>query len=159
MTFRVRRLSDNLSDPARVGGDMTAGRGTRDYLVDSPTAVAQAVLTRLLLWQGEWWLNLEAGTPWLQQVLGQTPARAVPQAVIRDRILQTPYVTRIDDFTTSFDRTTRALTVSAKVETAFGPVTEAPAGAVMSPSGAVVMPLIRQYAENLRYDWQRQIPR
>ena len=47
MTFRYRRLADNLADPLKVGGDMTFGRGGQCFLVDNPTAVAQAVLTRL----------------------------------------------------------------------------------------------------------------
>lgn len=54
--FRYRRLDWNIPDPQRVGGDMVWGHGDRDMLVDSPTAVAQAVLTRLKLWQGEWFL-------------------------------------------------------------------------------------------------------
>lgn len=34
-------------------------------------AVRQAILTRLQLWQGEWWENLNLGLPMFQKILGQ----------------------------------------------------------------------------------------
>lgn len=142
MTFRYRALTDSISGSSNItGGDMTFGRGARNFLVDSPLAVAQAVLTRLKLWQGEWFLDLAAGTPWLQQVLGKPRGPGSPDAAIRARITGTPFVTRLTDYASSYTATTRSFTVSGKITTAFGPVTVAPAGALMSPSGALVMPL------------------
>lgn len=141
MTFRYRRLSDNLADPERVGGDMCFGHGAADFLVDDPAAVAQAVLTRLQLWAGEWWLNLAEGTPWLQQILAHPPGGNVPDSAIRARILGTPFVTGLTDYASFYDPTTRSFTVSAKVTTAFGAVTSAPPGAAISPSGALVINL------------------
>jgi len=65
MTLRVRAL-----DPAT--GDYQIFRGVAsEFLVDSPEAVRQKVQTRLLLFQGEWFADLGAGTPWLQQILGR----------------------------------------------------------------------------------------
>jgi hypothetical protein len=143
MTFRYRRLSDNLADPLRVGGDMTFGRSDRDFLVDSPTAVAQAVYTRLRLWQGEWFLNLLEGMPWMQQVLVHSAGSGVPDAAIRARILGTPFVTSIEDYSSFWEPTNRLFTVTCKLWTAFGPVTEAPGGgAIMSPSGNLIMPCV-----------------
>jgi hypothetical protein len=140
MVFRVRRMSFNLNDPQRVGGDMTFGRGYADFLIDSPAAVAQCVLTRLILWQGEWYLNLRSGTPWMQQILQYAPS-AVPDSIIRQRILNTPYVTDMVDYSSSFNETTRIFTVSCKLYTEFGVVTRAPEGALISPTGLLVMPL------------------
>jgi len=51
-------------------GDGTMFSGNTQFLVDSPAAVAQAVLTKLKLWQGEWFLDSSVGTPYTQQVLG-----------------------------------------------------------------------------------------
>lgn len=120
---------------------MTFGRGGANFLVDSPTAVAQAVLTRLRLWQGEWWLDLSSGTPWLQQILGERRQPGAPDAAIRARIMGTPFVTRIEDYASAYNSTNRTFVVSAKIWTAFGVVAEAPLGALISPSGALVMPL------------------
>lgn len=131
------------ADPQRVGGDMTFGRGPLDWLVDNPTAVAQAVLTRLKLWQGEWFLNLDEGTPWMQQILGHAARGGVPDAAIKGRILSTPYVTQVTDYASSYEPTDRSFVVSCQVYTAFGLVTNAPPGALISPTGQLVMPLAR----------------
>jgi hypothetical protein len=132
MTFRYRRLSPE--------GDMQFGRGIQNFLVDSPAAVAQAIMTRLNLWTNEWFLDLSAGTPWMQQVLGKPrQPGSSPDAAIRSRILGTPYVTRITNYASNFNSTNRSWTVSCRVFTAFGSVTTAPAGASISPSGALVM--------------------
>lgn len=44
--------------------------GNTQFLVNSPAAVAQAVKTKLNLWQGQWFLDSAVGTPYLQQVIG-----------------------------------------------------------------------------------------
>jgi hypothetical protein len=132
MTFRYRRLDRDL--------DMTFGRGGLDFIVDTPEAVAQSVYTRLCLWEGEWYLNTMEGTPWLQQILGNPPSSAVDSA-IRERIYGTPYVMRLYDYASFYDAAMRTFTISCKIITAFGQVTSPPPGAVMSPSGAMVMTL------------------
>lgn len=136
-------MSDYIDDPThtRVGGDMTFGHGGRDFQVDNPVAVAQAVLTRLLLFVNEWYLNLREGTPWFEEVLGHAYRGGIPDAAIRARIVGTPFVTRLYDFASNWNPSTRVYTVSAKVITAFGQITEAPAGALMSPTGSLVIPL------------------
>jgi len=139
--LRYRMLDMNAADASHVGGDMLFGHNSRDFLCDSPTTVAQAILTRLKLWQGEWYLNLQAGTPWMQQVLGNSPGTGVPDAVIRQRILGTPYVTDISDYASAFNPSNRTLVVSCQVYTQFGQITSAPSGALISPSGALVVPL------------------
>jgi hypothetical protein len=141
MTFRYRQLDYNLANPQAVGGDMTFGRGGFNFLVDNPTAVAQAVLTRLNLWMGEWFLNRQSGTPWLQQILGHSPARGLPDAAIRARILGTPFVTRMESYSSEYNSTYRTFVVSCQLYTAFGQVTTAPAGAMMTPTRAILMPL------------------
>jgi hypothetical protein len=129
MTFRYRRLDARL--------DMNFGRGALDFIVDTAEAVAQSVYTRLCLWEGEWWLNTTEGTPWLQEVLGHAPSGAA-DAAIRARIAGTPYLTRIYDYASFFDPTARTFTISCKIDTAFGQVTQAPPGMSISPSGALV---------------------
>jgi len=139
--FRYRRLSENLGDPRRTGGDMCFGRGFQDFIVDSPVTVAQAILTRLRLWQGEYFLALNIGIPYLQQILGHSPSANIPDSAIHGTIANTPFVRHITDYSSTFSSTARNFTVSCKVETAFGPVTQAPSGALVSPDGLLVIPL------------------
>lgn len=101
---------------------MTFGQSLNNYLFDSPEAVGQVVVTRLKLWQGEFWLDLNAGTPWFQQILGKSPAPTRDSA-IRQVILQTPFVTGLTNYSSTVDLRTRALTVSCTVQTAFGATT------------------------------------
>lgn len=101
-------------------GDYRFGHGNQDFLVDSPAAVAQAIKTRLRLFQGEWFLNLEAGVPWLSKVVGYS-TRPFYDAVIRGAILGTQDVVEILSYSSELDTTTRGLLVHVTVSTSFGP--------------------------------------
>lgn len=98
-------------------GDYTTGTG-EDFLTDSPAAVGQAVRTRLLLFQDEWFLDAR-GTPWSQDILGRIPVE-VYDAAIRRRILRTPGVTQIAQYASTLNRATRALTIRATIDTQYG---------------------------------------
>ncbi|MGH8709748.1 MAG: hypothetical protein ACREVA_00240 [Burkholderiales bacterium] len=100
---------------------MTFGHGQLDFWRDVPDAVGQAVVTRLKLWLGEWYLDLTEGTPWQQAVLGKVREQSAEQAV-RRRIARTQGVRQIDGWTFSLDRDTRLVTVSARVTTIYGQI-------------------------------------
>jgi hypothetical protein len=100
--------------------DYSFGNSQLDFYKDSPEAVGQAVETRLLLWLGEWYLNTDDGTPYLQGVLGKH-LLSVIDATIQDRVLGTENVNDISNYQSSIDPVARALTVSFSIDTAFGP--------------------------------------
>lgn len=100
-------------------GDYTVGK---PFLSNTPATVGQAVLTRLRLWRGEWFLDTADGTPYSEDVLGKRTVRN-PEVAIRQRILGTPGVTAITAFASSYDGNTRRLTVSASIDTLYGAVT------------------------------------
>lgn len=112
--MRVRALADD--------GDCRFGRGRLDFLVDSAEAVAQNIKTRLQLFSGEWFLNVDEGTPWLTQILGEGHAMEYA-AVLRARILGAPGVREIVSFSDSYDPETRRITVTCEVSTLYGNVT------------------------------------
>lgn len=99
-------------------GDYSFGRGTSEILVNSPECVAQAVKTRLLLAQGEWFLDDQEGTPYATQILG-TGTAGLYDAAIRKRILDTPGVTGILNYQSHRDQA-RALTVACTINTLYG---------------------------------------
>lgn len=86
-------------------------------------AVAQAIMTRLMLFEGEWWESVTDGTPWWQQILGQGTPSAQIALLIQNRILGTPYVTGITNLEFNFSNSTRGFGLSANVQTALGPTT------------------------------------
>jgi hypothetical protein len=109
-------------------GDYVIGQGEANFYVNSPLGVAQTVETRLLLWEGEWFLNKTIGTPWSQEVLGYNTA-SLRDIAIKAVILGTTGVTALDDYASSFDPETREFTVSGSIFTQystqsvpFGPV-------------------------------------
>lgn len=111
--MRYRKLS--------AAGDYTLGSG-QDWHVNTPEAVAQAVLTRLRLNQGEWFIDTSDGMPWATEVLGKY-TEITRDAVIKDRVLGTPGVTAITEYSSTFDGNTRALAVSVTISTAYGAAT------------------------------------
>ena len=89
-------------------------------------AVKQAILTRLNLFLGQWWENLNLGLPVFQVILGQLASArgiAAMQAVIQQNILGTPYVTGVINIDVEF--VNGRLNYSATAQTAFGPITVA----------------------------------
>ncbi|WP_288074684.1 hypothetical protein [Pseudomonas sp.] len=105
-----------------AAGDYSFGQGRADFHQDTPEAVAQAVLTRLQLLRGEWFVDTSDGTPWKTEILGEHTRDSYDMA-IRSRILGTPGVTQIDDYSSSFDPDTRSLSVTAIITTDYGQTT------------------------------------
>lgn len=83
-------------------------------------AVAQGIRCRMLLFRGEWFLNLDAGVPYYQDLLGKKPNLALARNIFRDAILSTPGVLEILELEVSFEPGNRALSVRWKVSTEFG---------------------------------------
>ena len=109
--MRYRKLDKN--------GDFVFGHGELDYHRDSPEAVAQAVMTRLKLWSGEWFLDNQEGTPWGVRVLGKHDA-ADYDPLIRLRILETPGVESLESYESSWEENSRRLAISATINTVYG---------------------------------------
>lgn len=101
-------------------GDWNLTGTAADYLVDTPEAVAQAVTTRLGLWQGDWFLDISAGMPWLTQVIGYGTQKLYDQA-IQEQILGTPGVRGITSYSSTLNPVTRQLTVTVSLSTDYGP--------------------------------------
>lgn len=100
-------------------GDYVFGHQQNDFWLNTSDGVAQAIKTRLLLFRGEWFLDVTDGTPWTTQVLDKYTQDQY-DAAIQDRILGTPGVVQITAYSSSVNTTTRTLTVNATVDTQYG---------------------------------------
>lgn len=110
--MRYRKLtSDN---------DYTFGNGQLDFYRDVPEAVAQSIETRLLLWVGEWFLDITEGTPYMQGILGKY-SQETANVTIQDRVLTGQGVLDIDQFESIKDADNRTLSVSLTADTIYGP--------------------------------------
>lgn len=112
--MRVRAVDKN--------GDMTFGFGAQNFLIDNVQLVKQKILTGLLLWQGQFFLDTSAGMPWQTKVLGFSQ-QSIYDAAIRQQIRSTKGVTGITQYSSSFISSTRVLSVTVTVSTLFGPLT------------------------------------
>lgn len=119
--MRVRALT--------ATGDMAFGRSQGNYYRDQAEAVAQVVKTRLNLLLGEFFLDTADGTAWKTKVFGRNTASTY-DVVIRARILNSPGVTAISEYSSDVVRAARALNVQVTVLSLYGP---APLVATINP--------------------------
>lgn len=109
--MRYRKLDAN--------GDMTFGQGKLNFFIDSPEGVAQAVLTGLKLWLGEWFIDTTAGVPYQFGVLGKN-SKATADSVIRNAILDVQGVESIESYFSTFDGESRLFAVNCRINTIYG---------------------------------------
>lgn len=109
--MRYRKLDED--------DDYVFGAGANSFHANSPEAVAQAILTRLQLWIGEWFADTSDGTGWNQSILGKQSGNLY-ELTLRQRVLETPGVQSIEEFQSSLDPETRKLSVSMTVNTIYG---------------------------------------
>jgi hypothetical protein len=143
--MRYRKLDENR--------DMTFGRSAGNIYHDQVDAVGQAILTRLLLFTGEWFLDRTEGTPWggfpfNRQVVEQGRILAEHtqlsrDAAIKDRVISTFGVLAISNYGSSFDPTGRGFSVNMTVDTIYGSVLELTLFSAVNPSPTAVSVQVR----------------
>jgi hypothetical protein len=100
-------LSLGVDDENPDVGDLRLVYGQLVFTDTLADEVAQRILVMLNFFRGEWFLNLDAGTPYLEAVIG----KGIPASVIRNVftrvILACPGVAAVDklEFTTTATRT------------------------------------------------------
>jgi hypothetical protein len=109
--MKYRRLSPT--------GDYTFGFGNTSF-ISGVDALAQAINTKLKLFQGEWWENTKEGLPFFQGIAGQSNI-AVTDLLIKTRILETPNVISIASYQSSID-SLRHYTATATINTTYGQI-------------------------------------
>lgn len=123
----VRQLDSNH--------DPLYGLGQSNFLVNL-LAVAQTIQTSLLLFQGEWWGNLEEGLPLFQSILGSNNGKKAEAIglLIQNIITSVPFVTGVTNVVSTFT-TNRQFTYACTVSTQFGPLS-----IVYQPGLSAVLP-------------------
>jgi len=104
-----------------TAGDYTFGQQGANFYKDTPEAVAQAIQTNLGLIQGEWFLDTTIGTPYQARILGMGRLATYDQA-IKETILNTQGVKSILTYSSSYEPTSRAASVTCTVDTVYGQI-------------------------------------
>lgn len=107
--MRYRKLS--------ADGDYTFGQGQSNFYIDVPDAVGQAAKTRLLLMAGEWFLDVEEGTPYGTDILG-AHTQATRDDAVKNRIMKTEGFLRLAAYQSLVSG--RNFSVQAVIDTIYG---------------------------------------
>lgn len=110
-------MNDFLLDPLTHDLD-TRSLGMK--IVSGAEAVIQNIRIKLKLWTGEWFMDTEAGTPYLEDILGKRISLAGALAAIRASIMEVDGVQTITKFDYQFDRKIRKLDFEFEVSTPYG---------------------------------------
>jgi hypothetical protein len=119
--MRYRALDSN--------GDYSFGQNLANFLIDDAAAVGQAVKTRLLLFQGEWFLDITAGTPWggfplnaavvAEGVILGDKRSVAQDLAIQATILGTQGVQQILTYSSSYNSQGRLWSLNVTIETIY----------------------------------------
>lgn len=109
----VRKLDPVTNDIVTSGVQFTSER----------EEIAQTIKTRLRLFLGEYFRDINDGTRWWEDVLGKGQGEPTREAAIKRRIAQTEGVVQIVKYESDFDINSREYTISAEVLTRYGQVT------------------------------------
>lgn len=93
------------SDPADLYLDTQGNLA----VVRDAEAVGQHARQRLMTFRGEWFLDREAGVPWVRDILGGQYDPVLAESVIKAEVLDTDGVIEINSFSVRFSRETRGL--------------------------------------------------
>lgn len=84
-------------------------------LVTGSQEVTQRIKVALRHYYREYFLNVEAGVPWYEQILGSKGGQSKVSNIIRTQILAVPGVKRIVTFSTNYNSATRKLNITTSV--------------------------------------------
>ena len=74
--------------------------------------MAQDLRTRLNMFRGEWFLDLQEGVPYFENIIGvKDPDKNQIKSIFRDAILATDYVTSVTSLDLVIDGSTRSATL------------------------------------------------
>lgn len=110
-------MNDLALDP--VTNDLAIS-GLDLYIIQGADRVRQQLLIKLKLWSGEWFLDTEFGTPYLDEILGKQVSLNGAIAALKRSILEVADVQNITGFSYNFDRKSRSLSVDFQCSTPYG---------------------------------------
>lgn len=108
-----------LGKAVNGSNDIFVKNGSFATVTEGAQAI-QHLRTRLRFLQGEWFLDLFAGVPYLQEILKKPFDMAKVEALLKSEILDTPDIQKLTKFESSFNGETRKLTINFNAETSYG---------------------------------------
>jgi len=103
-------------------GDLEVKNGSL-HLTSGDEAVRQHLQQRLRMFLGEWFLDLDRGVPYFQDILVKNPNVNQVDGILKQIILTTPGIVELVSFTMNFDSTARILNVEFEYTSYSGEIT------------------------------------
>ena len=97
--------------------------GNRVPIIDGADYVEQKLRTKLRLFLGEWFLDLDKGVPYFQDILKKQTSLRVISGIFKDQILGTPGVIELREFVIDYIDETRDFTLKFTVLSQEGEIT------------------------------------
>tara|TARA_R110000782_G_scaffold21181_2_gene57112 strand:- start:653 stop:1018 length:366 start_codon:yes stop_codon:yes gene_type:complete len=102
--------------------DLLISEGRFRVVQDAPEII-QHVRTRLQFYLEEWFLNLNSGTPYFQQIFTKPVNLANIESILKVRILETEGILKLTEFSMTYEGgSSRQLSVSFSAETTSGTI-------------------------------------
>lgn len=92
-------------------------------LIDGADFVKQLLKERLQTFLGEWFLDIEIGIPYFQDILKKNVSLNTIANIFKNEILQTPGVIELEKFDLDYNENTRELSLSFAVRSLDGSIT------------------------------------
>lgn len=109
------KFRDDNHDLEFVNGDLV--------FIDGVDRVAQQLKIRILFFFEDWKLDLNQGIDYYGEIYGKSKDKNRIDTILQATILETPDVESILDYNSTFENSTRKLTINTKVKSAVGEVT------------------------------------
>ena len=90
-------------------------------VINGLEALRQKIDQRLALFKGTWILNINAGVPYLQDIIKKPVDPGLAASILNNEILKESEVLKINDVSVSLDAETRKFSYSASLQTIYGP--------------------------------------
>jgi hypothetical protein len=111
-------MSDFLQDDR---GDLAFTDNELTFVIGADE-VAQRVTQRLRTFRGEWFLDLDIGVPYYQEILIKNPSSTIVEGRLKTEITETPGVLEIEVFELDIDNAERTATVDTRIISVDGPI-------------------------------------
>lgn len=111
--------TDPLDARLDVDGDLYTGPEGTSF-VYGIEGVAQLALIAVRMFKEEWFLNLDAGFPWYQEILAEKFNEGLTRTRLLESISDVPGVVEVLELSIVFEALTRTVDVTFKLRTEFG---------------------------------------
>lgn len=89
--------------------------------VENAAETVQYIRSKLLLYKGEWFLNINAGIPYFQEIFTRPVNLANIESIFKSTILNTPNINKLVEFSMDYKKSpNRKLTITFSAETTYG---------------------------------------